>query len=424
MVPTVENEAAMKILIVHQFYLDRDEGGGSRFNQFAKYWIEAGHEVTVVCGQVHYNTGRKRERFKGKWCVRETDPESGATLLWCHVSESYFKGFWGRFWAFICFGVSGTWAALLKARRPDIVLVTSPPLTVVLTGLLASILRWVPFVFEIRDLMPDSYVDMGKLTNPVLIRIGYFLEWLGHRASRHVNCLTPAFVRYIVERKGVPPEKVSMIPNAADLDLMRPGPRDNWVRREFDLGDRFVITYVGAHGPANKLGQLLDVADRFLDDPDVVFLLVGDGAEKKELEADAARRGLSNVRFLPPQSKRKIGDFLNASDVCTAVLARIDTFKTVYPNKVFDYMACARPILLGIDGVARELVEEAGAGLYVEPENPEEYYRAIEQFRGDPASRQAMGERGRAYVGEHFSRERLAVRYLEVLEGLLGKGDK
>ena len=412
----------MRILIVHQFYLDRGEGGGSRFNQFARYWVQAGHEVTVVCGQVHYATGRKRDRFRGKWCVRETDPESGATLLWCHVSESYFKGFWGRFWAFICFAFSGTWAALFRARRPDIIIATSPPLTVTAVAAVTSWLKWVPWVFEIRDLLPDGYIDMGKLTNPVLIRVGYFLEWLGHRASRHVNCLTPAFVRYIIERKGVPPGKTSMIPNAADLDLTRPGPRDNWVRKEYGLGDKFVVTYVGAHGPANKLSQMLDAAERFKDDGGLVFLLVGDGAEKKDLEADAARRGLTNVCFVPPQSKQTIGDFIAASDVCTAVLARIDTFKTVYPNKVFDYMACARPIILAIDGVARELVEAAEAGLYVEPEQPEEFCAAVTRLRQSPDLCQAMGRKGEAYVREHFSRDRLAGEYLALLEKLLRRG--
>ena len=411
----------MRILVVHQFYLDRSEGGGSRFNQFTKYWTRVGHEVTVVAGQVHYHTGRKRERFRGRWVVHETDPESGAEVFWCHVSEAYFKSFWGRFWAFICFAASGTWAALFRAKRPDIVLVTSPPLTVVATGWLVSLLRRVAYVFEIRDLMPQSYIDMGKLTNPLLIRIARFLEWLGHKTSAHINCLTPAFERYVVDRKGVPADKVSMIPNAADLDLMGPGPRDNWVRDRYELGDKFVVTYVGAHGPANKLVQLLNVADRLGDDPGVLLMLVGDGAEKPQLQAEARRRGLTNVLFVPPQDKSKIGDFINASDVCTAVLAGIDTFKRVYPNKLFDYMACARPSILAIDGVSRELLETAEAGIYVEPENPEEFCQAIERLRNDPATRRTMGEKGRAYVCEYFSRDKLAGSYAELLQDLCRK---
>lgn len=408
----------MHIMIVHQFYLDKGEGGGSRFNQLARYWVEAGHKVTVVAGQVHYNTGRKRERFRGKWCVREQDETAGADVFWCHVSESYFRGFWGRFWAFLCFGISGTWAAVFKARRPDVVIVTSPPLIVVLTGFLVSLLRRVPYVFEIRDLMPDSYIDLGKLTNPILIRIGYFLEWLGHRTSSHINALTPAFRDFIIRQKGVKKEKVSVIPNAADLDIMRPGSHDNWVRQEYNLANKFVVTYVGAHGPANRLEQILDVAERFRDDPDIVFVLVGDGADKTKLVDDANQRKLANVLFLPPQDKSKIGDFIGASDVCTAVLARIDTFKTVYPNKLFDYMACRRPVILAIDGVARELLETAGAGIYVEPESTDEFFDAVQRLKQDAQLREAMGSSGERYVHEHFSRSQLADKYIELLHTL------
>jgi glycosyltransferase involved in cell wall biosynthesis len=181
-----------------------------------------------------------------------------------------------------------------------------------------------------------------------------------------------------------------------------------------------VVSYFGAHGRANRLGQLLDAAELLRADGDVRLLLVGDGMEKPALVADAARRGLDNVIFCDPVPKTEVADYVNASDACTAVLMRNDTFKTVYPNKVFDYMSCKRPVILAVDGVARELVEQARAGVYVEPENAEAFAAAVRHLKANPAAAREMGESGFRFVQEHFSREKLAEQYRELLERLGG----
>ena len=411
----------MRILVVHQYYLGKDDPGGSRWNQFARYWAARGHEVTVLSGMVHYATGRKGPAYKGKFLVREEEAP-GITVYRCHVSESYNRSFLGRFWACLSFAFSSTVAGLFRARRPDIIIATSPPLTVAITMWLLSIWHGCPAVFEVRDLWPESAIDTGVLKSRPLIALSYKLEELAYRRSSWINVLTPAFEEALVRRKRIARSRISMIPNGADLDILAPGPKDNAVRRRLGLNGDFVVSYFGAHGRANRLGQLLDVAERVRTTrPDVRFLLVGDGMEKAGLVADARRRGLDNVVFHDPVPKEQVADFINASDVCTAVLMRNDTFKTVYPNKVFDYMSCKRPIIVAIDGVARTLVESAGAGLYAEPEDPDSFIQALDELRNDPRRMAEMGENGYRHAAANYSREALADKYLRLLENVVSR---
>ncbi len=408
----------MRILILHQYFLGKNEAGGSRWNQFARYWAQQGHQVDVLAGMVNYVTGKRAPEYKGRIVYRE-QIEPGVTCYRCYVSESYNKSFLGRAWGYMSFFLSSSWAGSVSIPRPDVLLATSPPLTV------APTLRWlkkrwrVPAVFEVRDLWPESAIDTGVLTNQRMIDLLYRMEAQAYRTADWINVLTPAFEEALVERKGIPREKISMIPNGADLDIMTPGPKDNDVRRQLGLEGKFVVSYFGAHGRANRVGQLLDVAEKLqASHPDVRIMLVGDGMEKPDVVADAENRKLDNVIFVDSVPKSEVGDYINASDVCTAVLMKNDTFKTVYPNKVFDYMSCKRPIIIAIDGVARKLVEDAQAGVFAEPENPDAFIEALLQLKNDPARMQQMGESGYEHAANHYSRKAMAAKYLGVLESL------
>lgn len=408
----------MHILVVHQYYLHKNDSGGSRWNQFAKYWSEKGHKITVFAGMVHYTTGAKRPEYKRKFIVTEHDGPN-ITVKRCHVSEAYNRSFLGRAWAYLSFTVSSTIAGLF-VRKPDVIICTSPPLTVGPTGAILSRIKRIPMVFEVRDLWPESAIDTGVIANKWIIKFLYAMEALSYRSASWINVLTPAFKDALIHRKGIAPAKISMIPNAADLDLIKPAIKDNWVREKHNLAGKFVVTYVGAHGVANALMQLIHAAKLLKDkDGDVQIMLVGDGMEKPKLIEQARAFQLDNVTFVDPVPKSQIGDYINASDVCTAVLKRCDTFKTVYPNKVFDYMAAAKPIIIGIDGVARELVENAHAGLFAEPENADAFVEAVLTFKNQPDLMTRAGQNGPQYVREHFSRERLADEYLDILAKLV-----
>jgi glycosyltransferase involved in cell wall biosynthesis len=406
----------MNILVVHQYYLLPGMPGGSRFNEFARLWSEAGHSVTVVAGTVSYLTGETPEQYRGRWLTAARD---GAVVVWrCRVPPSYGRSYLGRMWAFFGFTLSAS-AALLRCGRPDVVVATSPPLVVAIPGWLVSRLRGAPLVFEVRDLWPESAVTTGVLREGTLLtRLSYWLERFACRAAARVNVLTPAFREDLVRRGLVPSERIVFVPNGADTERFQPRPPDQTVRRELGWDGRFVVLYSGAHGRANAIGQLVHAARLLEDRPDILIACVGDGPERARWEAEAA--GHPGIRFHGPQPKDRMPAIVNACDIGAAVLQRNPTFRTVYPNKVFDYMACAKPTLLAIDGVARELVcEQAQAGVFAEPEDPSALAAAIRFLAGDPAACAEMGRRGREWVLANATRESLARRYEAILHDLV-----
>lgn len=409
----------MKILIVHQYYLMPGAPGGSRFNEMAAAWSRAGHDVTVIAGALDYATGETPSRFRGRWLTREQD---GAVTVWrCYVPSSYNTGYLGRALAFAGFALSAATAAV-RAGRHHVVVATSPPLLAVLPGWIAARcrLRPSPWVFEIRDLWPESAVTTGVLAErSPITRLLYALEHWGYRHATRVNVLTPAFADNIVARGLAARDKITEIPNGADVDLFKPADAST-LRSELGWSDRFVALYAGAHGRANAIGQLVSAAERLQHRHDILIATVGDGPERAEWERVAHEKQLINIVFLGARPKSEMPGYVNAADAGLAVLQRNPTFKTVYPNKVFDYMACERPVVLAIDGVARRLVcDNAQAGIFAEPEDAEAIAGAIETLADDRARCRVLGQSGRRWVLAHATREALAARYLTVLNDLV-----
>lgn len=407
----------MHILLIHQYFLEKDDPGGSRFNEMARIWAENGHSVTVLAGMVHYNTGKKREKHKGKFIVKEAYEEN-VTVYRCHVSEAYNTNFAGRLWAYFSFVFSGIICGLFYSRQKyNVVLVTSPPLFVGITGYVLSRLKAIPLVFEVRDLWPESAIDTGVLTNKTIIRFAYWFERFIYKKSVLVNTLTPAFRKNLIEVKNVPTNKVVMIPNAADFSMSEEllnTFETAYFRRDKGWTDKFVVTYVGAHGVANHLIQLVEAAE-LLRHTNALLVLIGEGMQKPMLKEEAARRKLTNVQFVDAVPKRDVFKYILASDMGTSVLKRVDTFKTIYSNKTFDYMSCRKPILMVIDGVSRQLVEEAQCGIYAEPENAADIAAKIQLYMSYNGQLQTEGMNGYAYARKYFDRTYLAKTYLTEL---------
>ncbi len=412
----------MRILLIHQYFLEENDPGGSRFNELTKVWTEMGNSVTVLAGMIHYNAHEKRQEYKGKYFVKK---QQGDITVWrCHVSESYNKNFIGRLWGYFSVMFSTLWAGLFKLKgKYDVILVTSPPLFVGITAYLLSRIKRKPYLFEIRDLWPESAIDTGVLKNKLIIKLAFWVESFLYKKAALINVLTPAFRDHLIEKKKINPKKIIFIPNAADFSLSED------LLQNFDANDfriqlgwdkKFVITYVGAHGVANHLDQILDAAE-LLKDTNVLFVLIGDGMSKKGLIKNAQDRNLHNVLFLDSVQKREVFKYILASNMGASVLKKVDAFKTVYSNKTFDYMSCKKPILMAIDGVSRKLVEEADAGKYVEPENASEYNTIIREYLNNPALVQHQGLSGYNFAKNNFDRIALAKQYLSHLEGLTVK---
>ncbi len=410
----------MKILLLHQYFLEDDDPGGSRWNEMTRMWMEQGHQVEVLAGMVHANGSSKRAEYKGKYFFKRKQGQ--VNVIRCHVSESYNLNFLGRLWGYFSFVFSSLYAGLFKTSfKPDVVVVTSPPLFIGISGYLVSRIRRAPFVFEIRDLWPESAIDTGVVTNKWIIKLAYALEAFIYRKAALINVLTPAFRDALLEKKGVSANKVILIPNAADFtlseELLSTFDVESF-RKQEGLEGKFVITYVGAHGVANALGQVLETA-KLLEDTPVQFLLIGQGMEKAMLLKRSENLQVKNVRFIDAVPKKEVFKFILASEMGTSVLKRVDTFKTVYSNKTFDYMACKKPILMAIDGVSRKLVEDAAAGSFVEPERPEHFASIIRAYLNDSERLKREGEAGYQYAYANFDRRVLSERYLAEVQKLV-----
>lgn len=403
----------MNILVVHQYFLEENDPGGSRWNEITKTWIDLGHSVTVIAGMMHYNGHEKLSEYKNRYFVKK---HQGKIIVHrCHVSETYNKGFLGRLWGYFSFMLSSLWAGLFMVTgKYDVIIVTSPPLFVGVSGYLISFFKKIPMVFEVRDLWPESAIDTGVLTNKMIISLAFNIEKFIYKKAKLINVLTPAFYKVLLEQKGVSKEKLLLIPNAADFSLSEEILQD-FDRVEFrknnNLTDYFVITYVGAHGVANHLEQLLDVGKK-LEDTNVLILIIGQGMEKNRLMKKAKEMNVTNVRFIDPVPKKEVFKYIIASEMGASVLKKVDTFKTVYSNKTFDYFSCKIPVIMAIDGVSRELVEMAQAGSYVEPENSADYENVIRAYLNDQERVRKEGINGYNYAKINFDREKLAKNYI------------
>ncbi|SEI87454.1 Glycosyltransferase involved in cell wall bisynthesis [Dyadobacter sp. SG02] len=406
----------MHILLIHQYFLEDNAGGGSRWNEMARVWVKEGHSVTVIAGDVHYMSEKTGGNAGKRFSMYEN--EDGVLVIRCRLSGRDHRSFLGRLWGYISFALMAVYAGKLYANaKYDCIIATSPPLLVGIPGLLLSKWKRIPLVLEIRDLWPESAIETGVLKNKWLIRLSYRFEKYLYRQAQLINVLTPAFRERLIRGKNVDPRKIVMIPNAADFRLSERALRNvraGELRGKLGLEGKFVIIYVGAHGLANDLMQLVETAT-LLRGTDAHFLLIGDGMQKKMLMQEADSRRLTNISFLGPVSKEQVFEYILMADAGVSVLKKVAIFKTVYSNKTFDYLSCKKPVLMAIDGVSRDLVERAEAGIFVEPENFTDLAEKVRIYMNDRVLLRKHGENGYRFVRTHFGRDKLAKDFLEYI---------
>jgi glycosyltransferase involved in cell wall biosynthesis len=245
----------------------------------------------------------------------------------------------------------------------------------------------------------------------------YWLEYRLYKYSKKIVVLTPAFKENIEKRFPEFIGKIEIITNGADFSIMGKEHQGEQLREKFGWSDKKVFTYLGAHGVANDLIQVVEAAKAFKDEMQVRFVLIGDGMQKKLLKQKANEYNLTNIEFIDSVPKHEVVDYVNASDVCMAILKKTDTFKTVYPNKVFDYMSCKKPVFVTIDGITRDLVKTSNCGLYAEPENLDEFKNIVDKFLSmSDEELKAFGKNGYKYVKDKFDREKLAEQYIKLIK--------
>lgn len=405
----------MKILFLCQYFPPEPGAPAARTHEHAREWVRLGHEVTVVCGVPNHPDGVVPLNYRHHFLYEEA--LDGIRVLRCWFLAAPNAGRVRRIIAFASFMVAALFWSIVKGGRADVVMATSPQLLCGLAGYATALVKRCPFAFEVRDLWPQQIIDLGVLTNVHLIRLLRGLERFLYRKARVIITVAEATRRELVSR-GIPAEKVYTVTNAIALDVFCPKPRMGDMRYRYGWGERTLVMYIGTHGLSQGLETVLDAAHELRERQDLHFVFVGSGAEREALMRRAGEVGLPHVEFIPSQPRRDMPDFYAAADICLVPLKRRDVFLTNIPSKMFEIMACARPIILGVEGQARELLEEAGSGIAVPPEDTAALAASIRSLADDPDARTRFGESGRRYVEIHCNRARKAQDLLEILQGL------
>ncbi|HZO71098.1 MAG TPA: glycosyltransferase family 4 protein [Ktedonobacteraceae bacterium] len=407
-----------RIVFISPYYPPEQGAAAVCVSENAIRLAKRGHNVTVLTTMPNYPTGIVPPAYRGHRILRETLDGVEVVRVWSYASPN--KGFWRRILAHTSFGFMAPLLGAGAVGQPDIIIVQSPPLFDAVAVRLLSWRKHCPYIYMVSDLWPASAVQLGALRNRLLIRLSEWLEWSTYQRAGKVWVVTAGMWKDL-RRRGLAADRMFLITNGVDTKKFRPLPQRQ-ARAELGWNDYFTAIYAGTHGLSHGLMTVLAAAELLLARRDIRFVLVGNGAEKAKLMAEAARRNLTNVTFLDSQPHERVPTLLAAADVCLVHLRSIPLFEGALPIKMYEAMACARPILLAVDGEARQLAtEEYGAAVYVEPENAAALASAIISLQEQPERARELGQRGRALVQERFDYDLLVAALDKQILSLLGK---
>ncbi len=376
-----------------------------RISELARRLVKSGHQVTVLTTLPNYPSGIVPQDYRHG--ARRHEIRDGVSILrlWSYTSPN--KGFLRRILAQLSFGCLAGFAPFPKGSAPDLLIIESPPLFDAIGGRLLAWRYRCPYIFTVADIWPESAVQLGMLRNRALIWLAERLEWSTYRHAKAVWAVTQGIRQALIQR-GLPARQVFFLPNGVDTKKFRPLPQAQ-ARAALGWSDAFTLLYAGTIGLAHGLMTVLDAAEQLREDSTIRLVLVGDGAAKAALMAEAERRALRNVSFMAAQPHERMPLLLAAADACLVSVRDVPLFKSALPSKTYEAMAAARPIILAANGEVEQLiVQEAGAAVHVAPENAEELAQAILRLRSRPDLCQRLGAQGRAFVERAFDRDVLA----------------
>ena len=401
----------MNIIYLHQYFTTPDRVGGIRSYEMARRLVAKGHTV-------HLLTSSNETRGQSGWFTRDIE---GIQVHSLPIPYSNRQSNAERIRTFFSFAFGA--ANRARSLGADVVFATSTPLTIALPGILASKLKRVPMVFEVRDLWPEAPVAMGALNSAPVIYGAGLLERLAYRSAAHVVALSPGMKAGVL-KQGVAPENVTVIPNASDLELFRPGLDGREFREKLGLEDKMLMLYFGTMGEANGLSFVLDGAAELKrrGRDDIAIVLHGDGRERDLLEARRARDKLDNVSFSSWNLHRdELARLVAAADVCMTIYKNVPVLYTCSPNKMFDSLSAGKPVLTNMPGWLGELIEKNEAGVFVQPDNPGDFADKAEYLAAHPELRKTYGQNARKLAEREFSRDLLAARLEAVLQNVVAR---
>jgi glycosyltransferase involved in cell wall biosynthesis len=402
----------MRIAIVCQYFPPESNAPAVRTFEHAREWVRLGHRVTVITGFPNHPNGVIHPGYRGEWLRRESVDGIEVIRTWLYAAAN--KGFFKRVLNFLSFFVSSVVLGRIYAPRPDVVIGTSPQFFTAVSAYLLSRMFRVPFIFELRDIWPESAAELGVLRNCLVLAPLIALQRFLYRSAARVVIVSEGFRTHLHEA-GIPDDRIVYVPNGIDPSFLeQPGDDPVVLRERHGLAGKFVVSYLGTHGMAHALDTLLDAADLLKDESDIRFLFVGDGAERENLVRRAAAMALPNVVFLGQQPRSVMVGFYRASDVCIVPLRDLPMFRKVLPSKIFEILGFGVPIICSVPGEAGALVERSGGGVVIPPEDPRALASAIRELRASPERLEAMGRTGREFVLREHLRPELAARIAEM----------
>ena len=404
----------MRILFLTQYYPPETGAAPLRAYHFATKLARRGHEVTVLTGMPNHPGGSKHPGFR--WKLGASSMQDNVRVIRSYLYATPRKTFATRMLNQLSFAAS----ALVRgcfSTKCDVILVTSPPLFLAVTGWLLGHVKGTPYVLDVRDYWPHAAVELGQLSSRRVIRLAERMELFLYAHAAWIVAVTPGMRRLMVKR-GIPGHRVVLITNGADTDCFMPAGSDG-VHGSANGG--LTVLYSGTHGLVHGMETILDAAEELADEERIHFVMVGDGVAKDELVADARRRELRNIEFLPSQSPESLVERIQTSDVCLATTTKGTLSEGIVPVKMFDYMACAKPVVAAVVGDARTMLTEADGGIVVAPGDSAALASALLRLLEDKTERERLGRNGHEFVRWSYSRQHLAGRMNDLLERVVNR---
>lgn len=409
----------MKILFLTHYFPPEGNAPASRTYDNSKRWVAAGHEVTVLTCAPNVPDGKVYDGYKNKLWQEEWIDGIRVIRVWTVLAAN--KGATLRILNYLSYLVTASFFGLF-VPRPDVLVSTSPQFFCGLAGMLLAKVRRLPRILEIRDIWPESIQAVGAMKKSLATRMLEYVELFMYQSADQIVTVGPGYKEKLIDR-GVSELKIDVITNGADLEFYSPGVADADLRAKYGCSTKFTAAYVGTIGMASGLDVALEASRKLKvkGDNSIRFLLVGDGAEREALEARVQREDLTHVVFTGRINKNEVPTLLRSVDVCFIHLRKSELFKTVLPSKLFEAFAIGRAVVLGVDGSAREVLEAAAAGIFIEPGNVDELLAAVETLKSDAELRQRFEANGLKHVREFYNRDKLANDYIDVLAKVVDK---
>ena len=404
----------MHILFLSDNFPPEVNAPASRTHEHCKEWVAAGHQVTVITCAPNFPKGRVFDGYRNALWQSEWIDGIRVLRVWSFITAN--EGFVRRVLDYMSFMLTATLASLF-VRKVDVVVGTSPQFFTACAAWMVGGLKRRPWVFELRDLWPESIKAVGAMTNSAAIRWLEKLEMFLYRRASRIVTVTHSFRRTLGAR-GIDTDKIDVITNGVDISRFSPRPKDAALLGELGFEGKFVAGYIGTHGMAHALETLLQAAHRLQALPGgqtIRLLLLGDGARKAALQAQAAQLGLRNLVFVDSVPKDQVARYWSALDVSIIHLRRTELFTTVIPSKMFECMGMGLPLLHGVAGESAEIIEREGVGRVFEPENVDQLGQHLLAMQQDVAAREAFRRNG-LQAAQRYDRKALALRMLSVLE--------